>query len=310
MLKNLIFAMLLAAYYSVIPVYCFMQVFPARTNSKIRNSVQLFSAFIMLWVLYFIKIYGHASEITTLIQLLIFFNMYFLVSVPLKKKILTYFIFLFISILTELLSLNIYMQIYNLFSHHHTYTALNIYALCSFHEKLIIQIIIFTFSYFFYKYVFTLLKECIHYLKFNLLLLITLPLFLPLVVTEFMQYYNFGTHFVPVLLYIVCCCITFLLLMHGFRLLEQEQAAFNRNLHKIDLLKKQMEVSEEMKQECVKIRKWNHDIENHLLSLEYLTRTRKANEAEKYCSSVLLNSSEPDDRTSADTPGSQEESVL
>ena len=51
----------------------------------------------------------------------------------------------------------------------------------------------------------------------------------------------------------------------------------------------------EMKQEYVKIRKWNHDIENHLLSLEYLTRTRKADEAERYCSSVLLNSSKPEE---------------
>ena len=71
----------------------------------------------------------------------------------------------------------------------------------------------------------------------------------------------------------------------------------------------QMEVSEEMKQEYVKIRKWNHDIENHLLSLEYLTRTRKADEAERYCSSILLNSSKLEEQSSACTPVSQEDSV-
>ena len=71
-----------------------------------------------------------------------------------------------------------------------------------------------------------------------------------------------------------------------------------------------MEVSEEMKQEYVKIRKWNHDIENHLLSLEYLIRTRKAAEAERYCSSILLNSSKPEEQSSACTPVNQEDSVL
>ena len=78
----------------------------------------------------------------------------------------------------------------------------------------------------------------------------------------------------------------------------------------MELLKQQMEVSEEMKQEYVKIRKWNHDIENHLLSLEYLTRTRKADEAERYCSSVLLNSSKPEEQPSACTPVNHEDSVL
>ena len=173
-----------------------------------------------------------------------------------------------------------------------------------------IQIMIFSFGYLFYKNIFSLLKKCINYLKFSLLLLITLPIIHPLITTEFTQYYKFQQSFIPVLLYIICCCITFPLFIHGLHLFKKEQIAFNRNLHKMELLKQQMEVSEEMKQEYVKIRKWNHDIENHLLSLEYLTRTRKADEAERYCSSILLNSSKPEDQPSACTPVNQEDSVL
>lgn len=310
MLKNLIFAMLLAAYYSVIPVYCFMQVFPARTISKLKISIHVSVSFLVLWALHFIKLYGHAAETTTLIQLFVFLNVFFLFRGPVKQKFLSYFIFVLTATLTEVLSVNIYIQIYNHFFHQQIYTARNIYSLCSFHEKLMIQMMIFSFSYLFFKNIFSLLKNCINYLKSSLLLLITLPIFQPLITAEFTQYYRFQHRFIPVLLYIICCCITFPLFMHGLNLLKKEQIAFNQNLHKMELLKKQMEVSEELKQEYVKIRKWNHNIENHLLSLEYLTRTRKANEAEKYCSSVLLGSSEPDDRTSAHTSVSQEESVL
>lgn len=310
MLKNLIFAMLPAAYYSIIPVYCFMQVFPTRTTSKFKIAIHISVFFLALWAFQFIKLYGQAAEATTLIQLFIFLNVFFLFRGPIKKKLLSYFIFLLIAVLTEVLSVNIYMQIYNAFFHQHIYTARNIQSLCSFHEKLIIEMMIFSFSYLFYKNVFSLLGKCINYLKTSLLLLITLPIFQPLITTEFTQYYKFQHRFIPVLLYIICCCITFPLFMHGLNLLKKEQTAFNRNLHKMDLLKQQMEVSEKMKQEYIKIRKWNHDIENHLLSLEYLTRTRKADEAAKYCSSVLLNSSESDDRTSACISVSQEDSLL
>ena len=308
MLKNLAFTMLTAVYYSVIPVYCFMQLFSCTDKFKIY--IHVLASFFILWALQFIKLYEHASEATTLSQLFIFLNVFFLFRGPVKQKLLSYFIFLLTAILTEILSINIYIQIYNHFFHQPAYTALNIYSLCSFHEKLMIQIMIFSFGYLFYKNIFSLLKKCINYLKFSLLLLITLPIIHPLITTEFTQYHKFQQSFIPVLLYIICCCITFPLFIHGLHLFKKEQIAFNRNLHKMELLKQQMEVSEEMKQEYVKIRKWNHDIENHLLSLEYLTRTRKADEAERYCSSILLNSSKPEDQPSACTPVNQEDSVL
>lgn len=78
MLKNLAFTMLPAAYYSVIPVYCFMQIFPARTNSKFKICIHVLATFFILWALRFIKLYEHAAEATTLIQLFIFLNLSFL----------------------------------------------------------------------------------------------------------------------------------------------------------------------------------------------------------------------------------------
>lgn len=310
MLKNLLFTSLPSLYYAIIPVYFFAKLFPKRTNSKARIYITVAVSFILLWFLHMIKLYGYGSEATTLMQLIIFFNVFTLFKGSAKQKLLSYFIFLFISILAEILSMNIYMHIYNLLIHHHTYTAINIYSLCSFHEKLIIQMLIFSLNYLFIKNIISLLQECINYLKFTLLLLIISPVFLPLIATEILHYAAFINRFIPVLLYIICCIVSFLLFAHALNLLKKEQADFNRNLHKMELLKKQMEMSEEIKQEYVKIRKWNHDIENHLLSLSYLTDMQKTEEAEKYCISVLQSNSESNAHTPVCVTVPQEDSVL
>lgn len=45
MLKNLLFAMLIAAYHSTMPAYCFMQLFPRRINSKAKAFVHILVCF-------------------------------------------------------------------------------------------------------------------------------------------------------------------------------------------------------------------------------------------------------------------------
>jgi len=74
MLKNLAFTMLTAVYYSVIPVYCFMQLFSCTDKFKIY--IHVLASFFILWALQFIKLYEHASEATTLSQLFIFLNVF------------------------------------------------------------------------------------------------------------------------------------------------------------------------------------------------------------------------------------------
>ena len=69
-------------------------------------------------------------------------------------------------------------------------------------------------------------------------------------------------------------------------------------------------ISEEMKQEYIKIRKWNHDIENHLFSLAYLIDMKKTDAAEKYCNSVLSNSIDHNNHTSVCKSLNQEDSIL
>lgn len=293
MFENLLFVTLLATFYTFVPTYFFHQLFPFRFESKVRFSIQMICSFILLLSFNYIKLLGYAAETTTLIQLTIFLNIYLLFKGSTRQKVLIYFIFLFVSIFIEMLSVNIYLQLYILFTQTPSYTALNIFSHSSFQEKLFIQLLIFVFNWIVYRKIFSLLQECLPYLKLSLLLQIIFPFFLPLIATEFKSYYSFASSLIPVLIYIASCILSLPLFMHGIHRLKMEQIKFNQTTHKVELLKKQLELSNEMKDEYARIRKWNHDIENHLLSLSYLIDTQKTEEAHDYCASILKENIRP-----------------
>ena len=106
MLKNLLFTSLTSLYYAIIPVYFSAKLFPKRTNSKALISITIAVSIILLWFLHMLKLYGYESETTTLIQLIIFFNIFVLFKGSAKQKILSYFIFLFRSIICLFIAIN------------------------------------------------------------------------------------------------------------------------------------------------------------------------------------------------------------
>ena len=55
----------------------------------------------------------------------------------------------------------------------------------------------------------------------------------------------------------------------------------------IKLMKKQINDSVQLSNEYASLRKWNHDIENHIMSVMYLMDMKKYEEAETYTASVL-----------------------
>lgn len=52
-------------------------------------------------------------------------------------------------------------------------------------------------------------------------------------------------------------------------------------------MKKQINDSVQLSNEYAGLRKWNHDIENHIMSVMYLMDMKKYKEAETYTASVL-----------------------
>jgi hypothetical protein len=58
-------------------------------------------------------------------------------------------------------------------------------------------------------------------------------------------------------------------------------------VQQMSFLQKQLEYTTEMEQEYRSVRKWNHDMENHLFSLNYLIRAKKYHEADAYLETIL-----------------------
>ena len=91
MLKNLLFTSLTSLYYAIIPVYFSAKLFPKRTNSKALISITIAVSIILLWFLHMLKLYGYESETTTLIQLIIFFNIFVQRICKAENTVLFYF---------------------------------------------------------------------------------------------------------------------------------------------------------------------------------------------------------------------------
>ena len=91
-----------------------------------------------------------------------------------------------------------------------------------------------------------------------------------------------------VIVYWLLCLLCYIPVIHGMRGLyeyEKSQAFLSQ---KVDILRTQLDYSHETQQQYQVLRKWNHDIENHLFALSYLTNNGKYKEAADYLDSIEL----------------------
>ena len=79
----------------------------------------------------------------------------------------------------------------------------------------------------------------------------------------------------------------YLLFLRAVRSLAQQHREYLQKKMEIELMKKQMNDSVQLSNEYASLRKWNHDIENHIMSVMYLMDMKKYEEAETYIASVL-----------------------
>ena len=132
-----------------------------------------------------------------------------------------------------------------------------------------------------------LLKRCFSYLHLKpflqLLYTVYLPIIAQQVIISLTEYSLF-----PALAaaYWILCLISYPVFRKGIHVIQtQEEAAIFRQ-HQLQLMKEQLSLSREMEKEYQALRKWNHDVENHLLSLSYLMEMEKYEQAASYCHSI------------------------
>ena len=83
------------------------------------------------------------------------------------------------------------------------------------------------------------------------------------------------------------CIGCYLLFLRAVRSLAQQHREYLQKKMEIELMKKQMNDSVQLSNEYASLRKWNHDIENHIMSVMYLMDMKKYEEAGTYTASVL-----------------------
>ena len=80
------------------------------------------------------------------------------------------------------------------------------------------------------------------------------------------------------------CCLIIARAFHNISVREKRHELL---IQQMSFLQKQLEYTKDMEQEYRSVRKWNHDMENHLFSLNYLIRAKKYHEADAYLETIL-----------------------
>ena len=80
------------------------------------------------------------------------------------------------------------------------------------------------------------------------------------------------------------CCLIIVRAFHNISVREKRHELL---LQKLNFIQKQREYTKEMEHEYRSVRKWNHDMENHLFSLNYLIREKKYHEADSYLETIF-----------------------
>ena len=80
------------------------------------------------------------------------------------------------------------------------------------------------------------------------------------------------------------CCLIIARAFHNISLREKRHELL---VQQMSFLQKQLEYTTEMEQEYQSVRKWKHDIENHLFSLNYLIHKQKYIHPDVYLETIL-----------------------
>lgn len=84
--------------------------------------------------------------------------------------------------------------------------------------------------------------------------------------------------------------LCYFILHRGFQNMQRQERSRQQKESQRLLLEKQLLYSQELEAEYQRLRKWNHDISNHLMALSYLLENKKYQEGDAYIQSLLENS--------------------
>ena len=283
---NLFLDILAAVYTSFAILYFSRRLLP------VRNKISLFFLLILftlpMSLCFLMKRSTLSGEFTILIQLLILGCVFIGFHASFLQKLAIYFIFVLLETCAEIVASSVFLQIHNLLFPAVMYTPSTLRSQCSPVEFLIIQFFNMALGLFLLEKVAHILQQCFSYLKTVTFFELLSPVILPALANNLLALpcSLFLRIFFCILYWVLCILGSFLFyraictlrLQHEKHISHQQEAL---------LLKKQLNASKTLSAEYASLRKWNHDIENHLFSLSYLINAKNYSEADKYLESVL-----------------------
>ena len=257
--------------------------------SKHKISLPLFLCLsVFMALLFWIKRESQHNGITIVFQLTTFLVTLFLFQASFMKKLAVYFIFQLLIICPEILCTSVFIALHNLFIPTDTYTPHNLISSCSPAEYFVIELSNILLGLFLLWKISEILRQCIDYLKILTFLQLLLPLIAPVFLNVIISLQKKPEAVLALsIIYWIICIGSYLLFLRAVRSLAQQHREYLQKKMEIELMKKQINDSVQLSNEYASLRKWNHDIENHIMSVIYLMDMKKYEEAETYTASVL-----------------------
>lgn len=233
----------------------------------------------------FMSKYWFPSMGSWLIQLTLLLLTILYFSDPLKKKISTFLILICILAISENIAATFALPIYTLIYHEESFRYNLLYTSG---EMLFLIIIDFFVALLFIKKLVPLIRNYSHSIQLTTIAELLFPVQASSLLMGILLYRKNS----PWLKWLIIlywflnllCCLIIARAFHNISLREKRHKLL---VQQMSFLQKQLEYTTEMEQEYQSVRKWNHDMENHLFSLNYLIRTQKYLEADVYLETIL-----------------------
>lgn len=258
-------------------------------TARRRFSLTLFLCLSLFWGgLFWIKRQSHHNEITILLQITTFLAVLFLFEGSFIRKLVVYSVFYLLFICPEILCVSVFIRFHNLLVPDTIYTPLNLLAGCSATEYLGIELSSLLLGLFLLWKISEILQQCIDHLKVTTCLQLLLPLIAPFALNTMIDIQKkTGAVLGLSIIYWLACISSYLLFLRAVRSLKLQHQEYLQKKMELELIKNQMNSASQLSNEYTRLRKWNHDIENHLMSVMYLMDMGNYEEAEGYTASVL-----------------------
>lgn len=220
---------------------------------------------------------------TTVVQISYLCIIFFFYKNKIIQKLFCFLLFLVTSTAIEVITINLFL-IFNYFTSDFYIGAsdvnLNLQNLMS---PILIGITDCTIGIFFFLKETRILQGRLAYIKAVTLLQIILPIVAPIIGQSFILYKMDTIFVIPLsIIYWCLCFVCYPLFLNGLKKLTQQEEQRLQNQYKLQLVKKQLDASKKLENEYQSLRKWNHDVENHLLALSYLMDMERYDEAYEY----------------------------